>query len=219
MSLETWDDPAQLYLYRGDEVAACRPLFTGDVVANVPIPGVQENGSGIVIAHPCSMRGRGAQLNDRVLMASVQTTDPIPADRWRTGYFDRMPLPDIDGNGAFSVALIEQVGRSLTADVMAATRVACLSPVGINLLQQRTVFNMTRYELPTAKLWEAFAHTYEEADLLEEWLGAELPDASSETFEIWIRDGDPSRQERIRDPQNRASVRSEMRAELRNLGA
>lgn len=57
MNLATYTEPDELYLARGVEVNANRPLFTGDVLLHVAIPGVQGGGLGIVIAHPCSIRG------------------------------------------------------------------------------------------------------------------------------------------------------------------
>ena len=35
------------------------------------IPGVQDGGMAVVVAHPCSMRGKDAQLEPKVLVASV----------------------------------------------------------------------------------------------------------------------------------------------------
>lgn len=216
MTLETWDDPGGLYQARGDEVVRHRPLFTGDVVDDISIPGVQEGGRGIVVAHPCSMRGRNAQLLETVLVGAVVPVEPIPAKGWRTGFYDRMPLPDLTGPGGdFCVARIEQIGRASAEHLLGSNRLACLSPFGLNLLQQRMIWNLTRFEVPTASLWEAFGHTYEEADLLEEWLenlDSDALPAAEAAFEAWIRDGAPdSRQTRLLDPQQRASVRVELR--------
>ena len=66
--------------------------------------------------------------------------------------------------------------------------------------------------------WEAFGHTFEEADLLEDWTdslasAAVQPGDVAAAFETWIRADD--RQERLKDAQQRAPVRAEMRAELR----
>jgi hypothetical protein len=222
VTLETWDDPSGLYLARGDEVADHRPLFTGDVVDDIAIPGVQDHGPGIVVAHPCSMRGKNAQLLDAVLAAAVVPHDPAPPHKWLTGFYDRMPLPHLTGpGGPFHVASIEMVGRARTEHLAAATRIACLSPFGLNLLQQRMIWNLTRLDVPTRTLWDAFGYTYEEADLLEEWLeevDAEERVTRTAAFEVWIRDGAPNtRQARLRDPQQRASVRAELRKALSGL--
>ncbi len=216
MSLDVWDAPSRLYLARGDEVSSRRPLFTGDVCEDIEVPGVQESGTAIIIAHPCSMR-RGAALAERVLVAAVRPHEDVPPQKWTDGYYDRMPLPELRGEGSgFEVGLLSEVGLSRTDDLAASPRVACLSPVGVNILQQRTVFNLTRLEVPTAHFWDAFAHTYEEADLLEEWTGdlatATPADTCAADFEEWL--GDSFRRQRLRDPQQRAPVRAEMRVEV-----
>lgn len=219
MSLDTWEVPDRLYLARGDEVSPYRPLFTGDVLDDVPIPGVQDNGPGIVVAHPCSMRGRDAQLVDRILIAAIAPHDAVPARRWTDGYLDRMPLPELRGPDApFEVGWLDRVGRAERDRLMVATRIACLSTVGVNMLQQRLVCTLTRVEIPTAVFWEAFGHTFEEADLLEDWTdtlaSADVqPGDAAAAFETWIRAD--ARQARLKDPQQRAPVRAEMRAELR----
>ncbi|MCA1601251.1 MAG: hypothetical protein LC776_06280, partial [Acidobacteria bacterium] len=100
MSLDTWDDPEQLFLVRGADVSASRPLFTGDILDGVPIPGVQDDGTAMVVAHPCSMRGRAAQLLDRITVVAVRPHDYVPPHKWRDGFYDRMPLPEVRGLGA-----------------------------------------------------------------------------------------------------------------------
>ncbi len=42
MTLDTYAAPERLYLARGDEVNPNRPMFTGDVYANVNIPGLED---------------------------------------------------------------------------------------------------------------------------------------------------------------------------------
>jgi len=198
-------------------VSAYRPLFTGDVVADVPIPGVQSTGRAIVLAHPCSIRGRDAKLVDSILMGAVEDHDPVAAHKWEHGFLNRMPLPELDDvEGSFSVARLDRLGLAATTSIQGAERIACLSPLGVNLLQQRLVAHLTRAEIPTATFWEAFGHTYEEADLLEEWteeLADDDLDAAAMEFETWIRTD--TRQSRLMDPQLRASVRSAMRTEIR----
>jgi hypothetical protein len=222
VSLDIWDAPDHLYLARTDEVSPYRPFFTGDVFDDLAIPGVQHEGAAIIIAHPCAMRGKNARLLDKVLVASVESHQKVPAHKWADGYYDRMPLPDLQGAGtAFEVAWLERLGRAERMHLLAAKRIACLSSVGVNLLQQRTVFHLTRVDIPTAKIWEAFSHTYEEAELLEEWTEAlaasgVTADDAAQSFETWIRQ--ENRQERLRDPQARAPIRAEMRRTLRNQG-
>lgn len=222
MSLEAWGTVEELYHSRADEVSEHRPLHTGDVVDDIPIPGVQEAGLGIIVAHPCSMRA-GPKLADKVLMASVRPHEPVPSHKWTTGYFDRMPLPELEGPGApFHAARVGEIGLADTERVLAAQRIACLTVFGVNLLQQRLIFFLTRFDVPTQKLWEAFGHTFEEVDLLEEWTeelhavegGAQL---CADSFHKWIIEA--GRQDQLRDPQKRGPVRIAMRAEIeRRLG-
>lgn len=194
-----------------------RPLFTGDVLQDVAVPGVQDAGRAIVLAHPCSMRGRDAQLAATILVAAVEDHDVVPAHKWEQGFLNRMPLPALDGSPkSFAVARLDRIGLAETAPIAATCRLACLSPVGVNILQQRLVGHLTRVDIPTAKFWDAFGHTYEEADLLEEWTeevaGLVDPHQAAADFDAWIRAED--RQGKLKDPQQRASVRSGMRTEL-----
>ena len=85
MSLETFGDPSELYLARGREVSEYRPLFTGDVVSDVTIPGIQEGGLAIVISHPCSMRGKSGVLNNTTLLAAVRPHESLDAKLWTRG--------------------------------------------------------------------------------------------------------------------------------------
>lgn len=165
------------------------------------------------------MRGKDAQLAESILVGAVEDHDAVPARKWEQGYLNRMPLPELDESPeSFAVARLDRIGLAQTSLIIATTRLACLSPVGVNILQQRLVGHLTRVDVPTSEFWEAFGHTYEEADLLEEWT-EELADAldrerASADFEAWIRAD--NRQGKLRDPQQRASVRSAMRTELRH---
>ena len=221
MSLETYEAPDDLYLARGEDVNPLRPLFTGDVVADLAIPGIQDGGMAAIVAHPCSMRGKEAQLEPRVLAAAVAGSGKIGRTAWVTGNFGLMPLPDLLEAGQLWVARLDDIGKALTADVMAGVRVACLSPPGVNLLQQRFIFRLTRHEVPTYLLQEVSAHVFEEADLLEEWsdtvcaTGATQEQAAA-SFEVFVRadrGGGKTLQGDLRDPQRRSTVRSACRAE------
>jgi len=225
MALEQYSTPADLYLSRGSEVATARPIFTGDVFESIAIPGVQEQGMAMVVAHPCSIRGAGGQLLSRIPMASVTSHQSVPPTKWSTGFFDRMPLPELIGEEfhAANFALATPVDGALIESV---NRIACLSAFGVNILQQRMIWHLTRFEVPTHKLHEAFSHTLEEADLLEEWtehqiaIGVDTKVAAAD-FEEFIRSPadtptGPTLQDWLKEPQRRAPVRSRMRATLRN---
>ena len=82
-----------------------------------------------------------------------------------------MPLPEMFRGAAdegFAV-MLDLAGRVVTADLLAERRVACLSPYGISLLQQRQVHHLTRYVIPSQDLHATCANVLAEAELLEEW--------------------------------------------------
>ena len=216
MSLSVWETAQSLYLARADEVSVHRPLFTGDVIRGASIGGVPETEIVIIIAHPCAMRS-GPHLSTHVLAAAVRPHAAEAPARWADGFFNRMPLPDLEGDGGrFHVAWLEQIGLVPTGDLQNGERIACLSTIGVNILQQRLVFYLTRLEVETSVLWEAFSHTYEESDLLEEWTEAlnGVDPTPTVNFDSWIREGSPNRQDRLRDAQYRSQIRAELRAEV-----
>lgn len=225
MSLETFETPDDLYVARGREVNRLRPLFTGDVVADVVIPGVQDGGMGVVVAHPCSMRGKDAQLEPRVLVAAVAECGKIGRTAWASGHFGLMPLPDLVEAGKLWVARLDDIGKAETEQLTAGIRLACLSPFGVNLLQQRFIWRLTRHEVPTYQLQEVSAHVFEEADLLEEWnetvcAAGATPEEAASLFESFLRadrGGGSTRQDDLRDPQRRSTVRSACRAEAERV--
>ncbi|MDA8118064.1 MAG: hypothetical protein M0000_11930 [Actinomycetota bacterium] len=221
MALEIYQDPAELYRARGEEVNPNRPLFTGDVFNDVAIPGIQEAGCGIVITHPCSMR-EGGKLRDRILVASVVGDDAkIPPAKWKSGYYAKAPLPDLGAVGD-RVVLLDSIGTVPGEELESANRLACLSDFGINLLQQRLTFYLTRAAIPTQTFQEATVHTMVEAELLEEWID-ELtsagwePRSATEEFNAFLGEGRPSLQSQLQDPQRRSSVRTACRRKVKEL--
>jgi hypothetical protein len=135
----------------------------------MPRNGVQEHGAAVLVAHPCSIRGRNAHFREHMLTAAVRELSETPgAGAWTRGRFDQTPLPGLLGAG-FHVGRFAEIGRALTRDLQESDRLACMSVFGVNLMQQRLIMNLTRFEVPTFNLLEAFAHTFEEADILEDW--------------------------------------------------
>lgn len=223
MNLDTYDRPDDLYLARGAQVNPSRPLFTGDVFRNVEIPGVQPTGGmALVVAHPCSFRVGGGQLADRLLAARVEPIAKQGAIAWRSRFFDRMPLTGLDGDGYWAGHL-DMIGRPLTADLSEAERIACLSEFGVNMLQQRLTCHLTRAEIPTATFNEAFSHTFEEADLLEDFTdtlvaAGWIKTMAATEFESFLRAGDPpTLQAKLLDAQQRSSVRRACRQRAAQL--
>jgi hypothetical protein len=205
-----------LWLARDADVNPNRPIFTGDLFDDVEVAGQGPKGMAMVVAHPCSMRGKNGALAERVLMAPVRSYQKLPLKAWTEGHFGVFPIPGVDETAAVA---LDALGTAPTTALDSASRVACLSELGVNLLQQRLVMRLTRADLPTSVFHEAFSHTYEEADLLEEWCdvlsdaGRSIEEATA-MFELAVREPRPageSFQGLLRDPQQRASVRRDLR--------
>jgi hypothetical protein len=222
LTLETYDETSQLYLAVGDDVSAFRPVFAGDVYQDIEVPGTPGLSMAIVTAHPCTFRVQDGELTDRVLVAVVRPHPEIPKQAWPGHHFSKMPLPEL-APGEFHVAHLDEVGRASSTELTNEKRTACLSEFGINLLQQRMVWHATRCAIETATFFEAFGHTYEEADLLEEWCEAladiQIPVSEARArFEAVLRspqDGGRTLQDQLKDPQLRSGVRTACRAEAR----
>lgn len=208
----------QLYAARGDEIPRVRPYMQGDVFRDVEIPGVEDGpGYAAILAHPCSMRADGVALFDRLQLARVESGHAAPLNRWKSGYFRQMPLPELlpdEGDKGYAV-MFDLAGRVATDSLLAEKRVAALSPYGISLLQQRHVHHLTRYVVPSAELHATCVHVLHEAELLEEWLIA-AEDAHSDlaaaatAFHDFIRadrEGGSTLQADLKDEAKRAGVR------------
>lgn len=221
-TLECPASAGDLYLAaRAEDVEPARPILTGDILDGVEIPGLQSIGLAIVLTHPCSMRRDGANLADRLLMARVNESNNIPLQQWSVGHFKVMPLPEL--MGSHHSAFFDEIGLVATDRLDLSKRVACLTPFGINLMQQRFIWHLTRFLAPTHRLGEASEAVFAEADLCEEWSAffaekGQAPAESATTFHEWIRDdagGGDSRQQLLESPQRRAGVRRAMREHLR----
>lgn len=225
----TWD---ALYRARGGEVSATRPIFTGDVFISVQLPGSTgrvKSRSVAVIQHPCSMRKDGVDLSWQVLVAEVADRREITEEEWAKCYFNLMPLPELRPD-LLTKARHQAVNfdnlYTVRPDVL-TSRIASLSPLGVNLLLQRWVHYSSRVIVPTYLFQTQTVSFYEEADLIEEWcdevVGEDGPDVRTATQEClaWLRtkhDG-ATYQELLKDSQSHSTVRKAMRTELKSRNA
>ena len=167
------------------------------------------------------MRLDGVNLVPRLFMASVVPSPDISLEKWKTGHFRVMPLPGLLGK--HHEARFEDMGLVSSASLNESNRMACLTPYGVNLLQQRFIWHLTRFLVPTRSLGESTEAVFEEADLQEEWVAVAADrgeDAiqAAQDFHDWIRSDDDSgivRQKQLQDPQRRAGLRRQMRGHLR----
>lgn len=224
-TLEVPNSASALYYAVGADVSRSRPLLTGDILSGVVIPGLEDGeGFAIVLTHPCGMRKDGVQLVEKLFMARVRSYQKVSLEKWASTSFKVMPLPELPGFDVDPAAMFNEAGlvRSDTVDL--SSRQACLSESGINLLQQRLVYHLTRFAISTAKLHNASEQVFDEVELHEEWVttatdaGVDSLIAQQE-FHSWLRsadsEGEPTRQERLLDAQQAAAVRRELRATLR----
>lgn len=218
-------DWGALYRARGDEVAATRPIFTGDVFTGVELPGSTgkiKARSVLVLQHPCSMRTNGVDLAWKVLVAEVANRKELDEQSWVGGHFNPMPLPglrpDIASQSQHQAANFDNLYT--VAPALLTSRIASLSPFGVNILLQRWVHYSSRVVVPTHTFHEQTVAFYEEADLIEEW----CDEASSEDLQAatqaclnWLRtDRDGSTyQELLKDPQSHSMIRRAMRKALK----
>lgn len=223
-------DWGSLYRARGEEVVRHRPVFTGDVFEKVPVQGLGEskNKTVIVLQHPCALRSNGVDLHSRLMVAELRNHKVIPVEDW-TRHLGKMPLPELipalETGRRHQAAFFDEPYLIGPDDLALEKRIACLSQTGVNLLLQRWVHHNSRVVVPTATYQEVSSPAYEEADLIEDWCeerveaGLEIEEAAVEAMK-WLREdinGGVTRQRMLEDPQNRSTVRRQMRTALRQL--
>jgi hypothetical protein len=225
-------DWASLYRARGDEVVAHRPLFTGDVFGKVKVPGSAASISEkmvTLVQHPCALRTNGTDLTPQLIVAEVREFKVLTPKEWK-GHYKKMPLPELmfsdNGETFHGAAFFDSLLMVPSENLHRAKRLACLSPVGINLMLQRWVAYNSRAVIPTVTYQEVTNGPYEEADLVEEWCeqrvsdGMSINTATSEAVE-WLRkcpdENRPRRQDQLTNPQQISGIRRDMRKELSSL--
>ena len=220
-----WD---ALYRARGDEVSEARPIFTGDVFTGVQLPGStgQEKARTVtILQHPCSMRTGGVDLAWQVLVAEVTNRKELTEQDWEGRYFNLMPLPglrpSVTTQGRHQAANFDNL--YMVPESVLTSRIASLSPLGVNLLLQRWVHYSSRVVVPTDDFQEQTVAFYEEADLIEEWCfelstGDRRADASGCIDWLRVDRGGRAYQDMLKDTQAHSTVRRAMRAEIKARG-
>jgi hypothetical protein len=201
--LESPDDPDDLWLALGEEVPAHRMLMQGDIVRT-------DVGPLLVVTHACSMR-RGAELNDTQMAAPVES-HAVP--KW-DGSYDWMPLPGAPVPEVDTPAGLLRVLRSVdTTLLVSGERIAVMSNLGVQLLQQRLAHHLTRVAIDTAELAEHCAPILAEAELHEDWLSALGRNAEAH-FHEFLDSDDRKLRSWLADPAMRSQAMTTVRRELR----
>lgn len=180
---------SELYLARGDEVPPYRPVMTGDVFADVDIPGVEDTEGddeklAMVVAHPCTMRD-GRKLKPRLSVVRVITYKVITLSEWPRRHIHLLPVPDLAGSSdedededgsskaaeptTHHAAIFELRGRVETSSLDLAKRRACLTEEGVAYLHQRMCHSDTRHPPLVRELMAAFAGVFAEIEEWQEW--------------------------------------------------
>lgn len=176
--LDAPSDPSEIYL---EEASVYRPVSTGDIFVDVPVPGCPADDAHfsltMVLAHPSAMR-RGALLEPLLRAAPVAPRMGVSKKKWSRGYYDLYPLPllrQVAAANGFELedrgwcALIGLAAPVDSSQLEVTHRLACLSPDGIHLLLQRLVHADTRVPVRIDLLQEVFEPKLAELEMLESW--------------------------------------------------
>ena len=222
----------ELYLARGSEVNANRPVMTGDVFVQVPllspVTGESRPKSVMVVQHPCALRSDGVNLTPGVLVAEIRRHRIV--EDWTT-HAKLMPLPDllleVDSGKRHQAALFDVLGIAASVELIPGRRIACLSEPGVCLALQRFNHHNSRIIVPTKQLLDVIGGPFEEVEITEEWCdeavrnGVATATAAADCL-AWLRQdiGDGrTRQGELEMPQHRSRIRRDARTLCRERNA
>lgn len=173
--LQAPDAPGLLYEYRANDEPApdTRPLAQGDVLRAVTLPGGQELGLAMIVAHPCSMR-QGGKLRDRLVVAEVVPHQNVPLRKWPTDFFDYFPLPELEESGRPVSVYFHHLHSIDTSQLESCERVAVLTEYGQMVLLQRWIHHMARLVVDPQELAELIVPVQNELSLQMDWVEAGL---------------------------------------------
>ncbi|MGF2945728.1 hypothetical protein [Mycobacterium sp. Lab-001] len=207
-------EPEHLYDERGD-VTRSRLVFQGDVFDGIVLPGFGDEPRLVqVVAHPCSMR-RGTDLCPRITVAPVESHQRITHDGW-DGNVRIMPLADLIDGKHYAAKLVD-VTAAPAHLLSTKARIATLSDQGIYVLQQRLVKHYTRVEVDIPTLAEQSAPVLWEMHQQRDWIEtvlynedawtADTLKAEEDAFDAWLREGEPSRRDLLKDEHTHTDLR------------
>ena len=208
IELDEPEDPSDLWHYSPPiDVPSHRLLMQGDII-------VIGGGPVCIASHPCSMR-KGTQLHQTQTVAPVQDH---PVNAWR-GEYDWMPLPALSiARFTDAAANLRELTRTTTKDLEAGHRIAVMSEIGIQLLQQRLAHHLTRSVIELETLAEQSAPILIEVTLHEEWISA-LGDESEPDFHQLLDAHERKLRNWMEEPRTRYQAQSTVRQEIRQRGA
>lgn len=187
-----WLEPGDLYLATGDLVEVDRPVFQGDVFADVPVlqlPTTPPDGEPamlelplnrqlvMVVPHPCQCYN-GDNLRPHLTVAPVKLVEDY--DNFgddRRGAKDKFALPDLPAlseSGGWKVGShVADFGRLVSVPrkyLWQRKRVSCLSHKGLGLLAKRLALFQLRHPIALADAMAFTAAEWNESFLMQAWI-------------------------------------------------
>ncbi len=210
------ENEEDLYLYRGDEGTVARPHMQGDVFFG----GMWAPEAVMLITHPCSMRA-GANLREQLAVVEIVDYQRLPAGRWADGHFDLSPLPGLPVTSEHPAASFRHIQTVPSGELALDRRVASLSELGVQLLQQRFVHHLTRVIVDLPTLYEHSSPVLTEAELQEEWVEAALDRGVAQAeaegaFQAFLGHGEGSLRDALSNANTRGQVRRAVRKRIRD---
>lgn len=176
--LEPCPPAADLYDYRPSDEAGV-PLWLphnqGDVFSGVnlrSITGEDKLGHVMLFVHPCTMRGAGGGLRDRLTVIEVAVVNSSKSldkpSHWKNAKV--IPLPDFSGagNDAYQANMMN-MGTVSASELTRSNRVLALSSTGRSYMLHRIIYHLTRHGVPSQVLDQATSRVQAEIQLQGDW--------------------------------------------------
>jgi hypothetical protein len=205
-----------IWLYRRKKgVPQPRPIFTGDVFADVSIIGEDEPTTVVVLQHPCALLDKNNELRAILLTAKLVDYEEVSPKEW-AGNYDVMPLVVHDSDPLKHQAVaLDQLALVRSSDLGLEKRVACMEIEGVSRLLQRWTNVNTRVVVPCWRFAQVINAQFAEAEGMESWCAqrqqarVRLPDATKEATN-WLgernEDTGKPRRELLKDPRYRKNI-------------
>lgn len=188
-----WLEPPDLYLARGGDVEIDRPLFQGDVFADIPIlqlpttPPGSLDGSielaynpqlAMLVPHPCQCYN-GDNVRPYLTVAPVSLVEDYTTfGEDRKGAKDKFALPDLlvpnpSSGTPEALSYVANLGRLTSVPkkyFKESKRISCLSHQGLGLLAKRLTMFQLRHEVELANAMAYTMEEWHEAKLMQAWV-------------------------------------------------
>ena len=223
MSADLDEPEHDLYEERGN-VPLYLPMMQGDVFRDIEVPLLGEGPQTVqIVMHPCAMRN-GENLNPIITVAPVTPRqDRIQSRFWReSSRF--MPLPDLFENGVdFATRLPDMTGAK-PEELQLDLRIAVLSQHGVQLLQQRMAYFMTRLKVDLPEIREQLSPIFCELEMQADWVDLAMSTAgdgdqlsaateAERAFQGWLSEQNGRRRKLLQDQDQHASLRRQAHLE------